>query len=825
VDGLRVLKFGGTSLSLPERIRRVAEVVAAQSARGPVVTVVSAMGGVTNALGAAAAAAAAGDPAWRELHEGLVERHVAAVEALDASPGVPAPSLREETGRILEGELRDLLHGVFLVREASPRTLDAIFSVGERLSALLLAAALREQGLPGEAVDAREVLVSDDSFGNARVLVEASGPRIRARFRGITQEGATLPVLTGFIAATPRGETSTLGRGGSDYTAAVVGAALGAEAIEIWTDVDGVMTADPRVVPNAFSLPGLTYAELMELSHFGAKVVYPPTVHPARDAGIPLVIRNTFNPDFPGTIIRERLPEGNGAPIRGIASIHRSALLRVEGDGIAGVPGIAERLFGALARKGISVILISQASSERSICLALEPASLPAARKAIDDEFALEQRVGMVDEVVVEEDCSILAVVGEGMRETPNISGRLFSILGEYGINVRAIAQGSSELNISVVVSQADEPAALRAVHDAFFFPGIRPARLFVAGVGRVGETLLRQLAEEGERLRIERGFHLTLVGLARRQRGVVDPSGIDPAAWREAVEAGEVTLPELVKAALDSPQRPRIFVDLTASEEPTHHYEALLKAGVSVVTANKRGVSGPGELYRRLQGAATRGSGLYIETTVGAGLPVLRTMADLMATGDRVERIEGVLSGTLSYLVGLAMEGGDFSALVREAHGIGFTEPDPRDDLSGTDVARKLVILARTAGLEVEPEEVVVEPLLPGPDWNHLSLEEFWERLPEMDGAMSARIAGARERGKRLRYLAEVRDGRASVGLQEVGPDHASWALHPGDNLIAVHSRHYRSTPLVVQGPGAGPEVTAGGVFADILRAVAETR
>lgn len=821
--GLRVLKFGGSSVSAPDRIRQVAGIVTRQAARGPVVVVVSALGGVTNDLVSAAAEAAAGRSGWRQGLEGIVRRHRQAFD--DLRGGDPEAPLAEELHRLLEVDLQDLLHGISLVREASPRTMDALLAHGELLSARLVALALRREGTAAEAVDARELLVSDDTFGNARVLPDASRPRIRNRFFRLGEPGEPIPVVTGFVAATAAGETSTLGRGGSDYTAAVLGAALQAAAIEIWTDVDGVMTADPRVVPNAFPLTELSYAELMELSHFGAKVVYPPTVHPARDAGIPLMIRNTFNPEAPGTSIRHDVAPAKGVPIRGIASIHRVALLRVEGDGMLGVPGTAHRLFGALGRRGVNIILISQASSERSICLAVDPADVEAARRVVGEEFALEYRIGLLDELVVEEDCSILAVVGEGMRTLPGIAGRVFRILGGHGINIRAIAQGSSELNLSMVVAGRDEPEALRAVHDAFFFPGVRPARLYVAGVGRVGEALLGQLAQRQERLREERGFHLTLAGVIRRRKGVIRSGGLDPSGWREEVEGGEADLEALVEAAIHAFPRPAVFVDLTADDAPVAHYARLLREGVSVVTANKRGVSGSGELYRTLREASARGGGLYTETTVGAGLPVLRTLADLVATGDRVERIEGVLSGTLSYLASRAMDEGPFSTLVREAHGVGFTEPDPRDDLSGMDVARKLVILARTVGMEIEPEAVEVEPMLPVDAWADLELEEFWRVLPEADAAMAARIREVKERGHRLVYLAEISGEGARVGLREVDPSHPCYTLPAGDNLFAIHSRHYRTTPLVIQGPGAGPDVTAAGVFADILRAAAESR
>jgi len=607
----------------------------------------------------------------------------------------------------------------------------------------------------------------------------------------------------------------------------VLGAVLNARCVEIWTDVDGVLSADPRLVPSAFPLPEVSYAELMELTHFGAKVVYAPTVHPARAAGIPLVIRNTFNPDIPGTRVVEGNPTPNGdQPIRGITSLPEIVLLRLEGPGIAGVPGIAQRLFGALAGEGISVILISQASSERSICFALDRQVVETARQAVSREFELERRVGILD-LVAEDDCAVLAVVGEGMRETPGISGRIFGILGRYGINVRAIAQGSSELNISVAVDREDEGAAIRAIHDAFFHPGTRPGLVFLAGVGGVGRALLDQLADSRERIRDGKGFNLAIGGIARSRRVVLDPSGIDPQGWEARLEQApeeEGALDRLVEAALASPRRPRVFVDLTAADAPTRRYEELLAAGISVVAANKRGPAGAGDRLLHLQKAARRGAGLYIETTVGAGLPVLRTLADLVATGDRVDRVEGVLSGTLSYLVAQAMEGGAFSDWVRKAHAAGFTEPDPRDDLGGMDVARKLVILARVAGFALEPDEVEVEPLLPDAGWLDLDLDQFWSRLPELDQVMAPRIERARSAGRRLAYVAEVSAEEARVGLREVDPGHAAWGLAPGDNLVAFHTKRYAPNPMVIQGPGAGPEVTAAGVFADILRAVAES-
>ncbi|MBI4538121.1 MAG: bifunctional aspartate kinase/homoserine dehydrogenase I [Gemmatimonadetes bacterium] len=816
---MQVLKFGGTSLGTPERVEVVAAIVAERARMAPIAMVVSAFARVTDTLVAAAAAAAGRDPSYRERLESLAERHRLAAEAL-ASPDERAAVLATVDG--YAEALRHLHRGVWLVQECSPRTLDTILSHGELLSAALVVAALRKADVAAEACDARSLIVTDASFGNARVQWEETGARIRAHFGS----AMALQVVTGFIGCTLGGETTTLGRGGSDYTAALVGAALDAEAIEIWTDVDGVMSADPRLVPNAFSIPLLSYVELLELSHFGAKVVYPPTLHPARERAIPLIIRNTLNPAFPGTRVVETAPAPEGHPVRGIASISRLALVRLEGDWMMGLPEIVERLFRALARDGIRVLLITQGSSGHSICFAVMPVDLERARARIEEEFGLERRAGLVDEPVVETDCSVIAAVGEGMRETPGVSGRLFGVLGRHGVNVRGIAQGSSELNISVVVGERDHARALRAIHDAFFAPGARAAKVFIAGVGRVGGVLVDQIARAAAELEERRWIRVAIAGLASRRRALLVPDGIDVSRWREALAEAEAdgALDALVAAAVASRDAPAVFVDCTASDAPVAHYERLLRSGVAIVSTNKRGFSGPLAGYRSLRAAASAGAGLYFGTTVGAGLPVLRTVADLVATGDRVHRIEGVLSGTLGYVLGEVMAGVALSRAVREAHERSLTEPDPREDLGGADVARKLVILAREAGFEVEPECVALEPLVEAGRWRELPLPAFWDALAGVDEEYGRRAEAARRNGRSLCHLARIEEGRCHAGIAEIGPEHPCGALRGTDNMVAIWSDRYASTPLVIRGPGAGPEVTAGGLFADLLRAVRES-
>ena len=824
-SGTVVMKFGGTSLETVDRIRDVVGLIRERAVRQPTVVVVSAMARVTNDLLEAARLATASDPGADAIIQAVCERHVAAADSL--TPGAERDAVIA-TLHAWTADVCSLLHGVSLVRDCSPRVLDAILAYGELFSSLVVAAALRAADVPAIAVDARTLIVTDDTFGRAVVARDETYARICT---GLVLD-RTVPVVTGFIAAAEDGSTTTLGRGGSDYTATLIGAALAATTIEIWTDVPGVMSADPRLVPQAFSLSSISYTELMELSHFGAKVVYPPAVSPARDAGVPLVIRNTLDPSFPGTSVLPTAlaPKGTAdmsrrSPVCGISSINRIALCRLEGAGMVGVPGIASRLFGALARDGISVILISQASSEHSICFALEPAAATRARRRVDSEFEVERRAGAIDPLTVEDGFAIIAAVGEAMRETPGIAGRLFDVLGRNGINVRAIAQGSSELNISLVVARTDEERALRLIHDAFFFPRTRVVQAFVAGTGRVGAALLDQLAGEADRLGERLGLRLIVSGIARRHVSVFRAEGVPLDRWRNEIEHATEPATRLLDAALRSPNAHRVFVDCTASATVADAYEPLLRHGIAIVTANKIALSGSMELYRRLRNAARQGNGMYSETTVGAGLPVLRPITDLVATGDIIARVEGVLSGTLSYLFASVMSGMSFSRAVREAHDLGFTEPDPRDDLSGRDVARKLLILGREAGFDIEPEQVRVEPALPGVEWAAMSEAGFWTELPTVDALFAQRRGEAKAAGATLSYIGSIDAAGAHVGLRQIPLEHPCAALSPGDNLIAVTSARYTERPLIIRGPGAGPDVTAAGVFADILRAAVESR
>ncbi len=842
---MQILKFGGSSLATAERIAAVVDILVERKGATKLAVVVSAMGGVTDTLAEAAQAAARGTDSYRQTCQELSTRHLAVAEAL-----APADELEELRGRIKRrlSEVEELLHGVYLVRESSARSLDLISSYGERLSADLVAAALHKRGVEAGYIDARHLIVTDADFGAAHVRMEPTNEKIRQHF------GAheALQVVTGFLGATDEGETTTLGRGGSDYTASLLGGALEAALIEIWTDVDGVMSADPRLVPDAFSLPALGYEELMELSHFGAKVVYPPTIHPARTGRIPLVIRNTFHPERSGTRVANNTPAGDSA-VRGIASIHDVALMRLEGDGMLGVPGVARRLFDALGRENVNVVLITQGSSEHSICFAVSPDDVARARKSVEEEFVFERRGEAIDPLVVERDLSVIAVVGAAMRERPGIAGRVFSVLGSEGVNVRAIAQGSSELNISLVISRDDETRALRAMHRTLFSRTTRCARLFVLGAGGVGSALLSQLAREKERIQSGMGLELRLCGLANSRHMALSAEGIDPESWREALDGGEASdLDAFAERCVSSPG-PRLLVDITANPETAALYRRVLPAGVAVVSTNKLPftaslkdfealVSRPGSEVKKKSVAAqsseagcsgarmqhdfrnqTLGRGaIYYETTAGAALPVVQTLRRLLETGDRLRRVEGVFSGTLSFLFHQVRSGKDFASAVREAHERGYTEPDPREDLRGMDVARKLLILARTAGLPMELDDITVAPLLPE-ELRNVPLDAFWKGLSALSEDIQARHERARANSKTLVYLASLDEGSATVGLADVDPLHPAASLEGTENVFVFTTERYQTQPLVIRGAGAGPEVTACGVFADILQACRE--
>jgi bifunctional aspartokinase / homoserine dehydrogenase 1 len=837
---MTILKFGGSSIATPDRIRNVVDIVERAFARnrGRIAVVFSAFGGVTDQLLGMSALAAEHREQYRESFTDLKKRHTEAVKRLIG------PKRRKiALAAVLEmlEELRETVHGVYLVKECSLKTRDFILSFGERLSSTIIAEAMKERGMNAEFCDSRPLVKTDAQFGSARVDIEATYRNIRGRFANRKPQAARkrtvlpkpgapkvprqqvegpLQVITGFIGTTRDDETTTLGRGGSDYTASLFGAALGADEIEIWTDVDGVMTADPRKVEKAFPVASLSYEEAMELSHFGAKVIYPPSIQPGMEKNIPLRILNSFRPEFEGTVIGRKSP--SPFLVRGISSIDDIALLLVEGGGMFGVVGFAHRLFGALARNRINLILISQASSEHSICLAVDPHAAKTAKKVIEEEFALELHAKKLDPVVIELHASIIAVVGENMRRQPGISARLFQALGKNGVNVLAIAQGSSELNISVVVPKADLAKSLNALHDAFFLSGAKTVNLFVLGTGLIGGTLLGQMSAHRETLLKAHALDLRIVGLGNVDKMAFDKNGIKIPSWKERLgsSAEKISLPEFAERMRRMNLPNSIFVDCTGSSKVVDLYEGILNGNISIVTPNKIANSGPYARYRRLRETAfRRGVKFLYETNVGAGLPVINTLNDLVASGDVILKIEAVLSGTLSFIFNSFKGDKTFSRVVAEARSKGLSEPDPREDLSGRDFARKLLILGREIGLPLEPEDIKVERILPEKCRKAPSIDAFFRELEKCDGAFEARRKSAAAKGRALRFIGSLENGRAGVSLVEVAADHPFYHLSGSDNMIVFTTERYRERPLVIKGPGAGAEVTAAGVFADVIR------
>lgn len=811
---MKILKFGGSSVARPERIVQIADILKAYYARGEKFAVVfSAFGGVTDALIQMSKLAAKGNEAYYEAFETFSGRHLDAVRQLLQDP------FREQVLQELENNhevLKNLLYGVFLVREASPRTMDYVLSFGERNSAFIISYYLRQQGINATYLDARKIIKTDKHFGNATVDLDLTYHKISEHF----SQNPEVQVVTGFVASAKGGLTTTLGRGGSDYTASLLAAGLEAEAIEIWTDVDGVLTTDPRKVKRAFTIPSLTYAEAMEMSHFGAKVIYPPTLQPALKKGIPLYIKNTFNPDFIGTKV-SATSDPNGRAVKGISSIPYIALLTLQGSGLFGVPGIAGRLFSALAQSGINIILITQGSSEHSISFAVQPKVATRAKESVERAFEYEMTMGIIDPVKLENDLSVVAVIGERMRYQPGISGRMFQALGKNGINAIAIAQGSSELNISVVINRHDEAKALNALHEAFFLSDTNELHLFMVGVGLIGSTLLDQIKAQADYLREARALEVRVVGLANSRQMLLQEDGIDLEHWKTLLEDSDtpMNMHDFVNRMNQMNLSNSVFVDNTASDQITDYYESILDASISISTPNKIATSSAYLKYERLQNIARKRGVLFrYETNVGAGLPVIGTLNDLTTSGDRIRKIEAVLSGSLSFIFNNFDSSSSFSTIVREAREKGYTEPDPREDLGGFDVRRKLVILAREAGIPLEPEQVDITPILPAACREAADVDAFFAELEKADDHFTSLVRQAEEENKVLRMVGTLDGSEARIALEAVDSTHPFYTLSGSDNMIVFTTDRYHERPLVVRGPGAGAEVTAAGVFAEII-------
>lgn len=804
-------KFGGSSLADAQRIAHVADVLIARQETQQM-TVVSAMQGVTDALiSLVHVASQDADRARADLDE-LINRHRKTAATL---LGVQSSDALAEVERDWV-DLAALLRSVNLLGHPSADLLDYVQGLGEVWSAQMLAAVLRERGVAATWLDAREVLVVEP--GQLGMAVDWKGSEQRlATWRAA--HGESVVIITGFVARTGDGRPTTLGRNGSDYSGAIFARLFEAAELHIWTDVDGVLSADPRLVPDAVLLPRMSYDEAFELAYFGAKVVHPGTMSPVLEAGIPVWVRNTFKPEVSGTRIGpEQEPGLEQGPVKGLTIAPALALVQVEGTGMIGVPGTAERVFGALRGANVSVVMISQASSEHSICCAVKANEAERAVNVLRDAFARELSAGLVQSIEAEAGVAVLAAVGDGMAGHPGVAARLFAGLAHAEVNVRAIAQGGSERNISVAIKESDATRALRAVHSGFWLSP-QTISIGVIGPGQVGSAFLEQLSAAAGRLLTQHQLDLRLRGIAGSSRMHLAERRVEWGQWREHyLEAAEPLDLQAFAQHIQASHLPHaMIIDCSASPDVAAHYAEWLAAGIHVVTPNKQAGSAPLEQYRATREACKRAHWRY-EATVGAGLPVIGTLRDLIDTGDQILAIEGIFSGTLSYLFNNFDGSTPFSELVLDARARGFTEPDPRDDLSGLDVARKLVILAREWGKDLELKDVDLVGLVPD-SLASLSREDFLARIAELDETLSERIGGARERGKVLRFVAKVDDQGASVGLVELPNDHAFAHLKPTDNVVQFTTTRYRNNPMVVQGPGAGPDVTAAGVFADLLR------
>ncbi len=812
---MRVLKFGGSSVGTPERISSVIDILSEYRQRKIRFAVVSsAFQGVTDGLIAVSKKAVNRDETYRKGFANLKELHLHAVDILVHDKN--ADELKSKVNLLLN-ELEEILHGIFLVKELTLRTLDFVMSFGERLSCTIIAGAMNERGIDSESLDSRTIIKTDDNFGNAKVNFELTDKNISEHFA----KHKKIQIVTGFIGSTDKGETTTLGRGGSDYSASIIGAALNAEEIEIWTDVDGILTADPRKVSDSYSLNAVTYEEAMEMSHFGAKVIHPPTMKPALIKKIPIRIKNTFNPSFEGTLIAESEQETSFS-VKGISSIDDITLLRITGSGMVGVVGVASRIFGALARASVNVILITQASSEHSVCFAVLPQHGKQSKKIIEEEFKWEIRDGMIDEVIVEPDVSIIAVVGENMRHTPGISGKVFRALGKNGINIVAIAQGSSELNISLVIPKADLKKALNVLHNSLFLSKRKVLNLFLVGPGLVGSALLRLLIDRNVYVSDKLHTNIKVAGLLNRKKMFFDEKGIDLKSWEASLGNAKETsnLEKFVERMKEMNLPNSILVDCTATGNVVKHYLEVLNSSISIVTPNKiANTQGYDQFIALKEAASKKNVQFRYGTNVGSALPVISTLKDIIANGDEVIKIEGIFSGTLSFIFNTLKEKDSFSEVVKLAKERGYTEPDPRDDLSGLDMARKLLILIRESGFQFELKDIEIEKLISRESEKAKSIDEFFERLRKDDGRIIQRKKNAAARNCMLSYIARYENGKARLAIEEIDKNHPFSNLTNSENIVAFTTKNYWRNPLIIRGQGAGADFTATGILSDILR------
>ena len=803
---MKVLKFGGTSVESASAIRKVRDIILQETT--DIIVVVSALGGITDKILKAARVAASATEDYHPILAEIKDRHFTTINEL-FNGSAPIKNIAEE---LLE-ELEQILTGITLVGELTPKTLDRIAGIGERISSHLIA-----QFIPGAIrKDSSELIQTDNNFGKAGVNFQVTNKNIRDVFHSFTG----IAVVPGFIAKNAKGEFTTLGRGGSDFTAAIFAAALEVKSLEIWTDVNGFMTADPRVITKAYTIPELTYSEAMELSHFGAKVIYPPTILPVYQKGIPIRVKNTFNPQNAGTLILQGTKTPRERPIKGISSISGISLLTLQGLGMVGVTGISMRLFTALARVNVNVILISQASSENSISVAIDEHMVEFAENSIRNEFEKEILSGQVSKVDVEGGLSIVAIVGENMKHTTGVAGKLFSTIGKNGINIIAIAQGASELNISWVVKTSELRKTLNVVHESFFLSENVELNVFLLGVGTVGSNLLQQLQKQQPKLLAEKHLKIKLTGVANSKKMAFLRDGLDMMSYSSVLDESQTKsgIREFIGEMKTMNIYNSVFVDCTASEDVASFYSEILQSNISIVTANKVAASSSYSNYIGLKNMAKeKGVKFLFETNVGAGLPIINTLNDLVNSGDSILKIEAVLSGTLNFIFNTVSAEVPLSRTIRMAKEMGYSEPDPRLDLNGVDVARKILILARESGYPLEMENITIERFVPD-EFFEGSLDDFWKNVPKLDEIFEVKRQRLEAENKKWRFVATYENGKAHIGLKEVDARHPFYDLEGSNNLVMYTTERYHEFPMLIKGYGAGASVTAAGVFADLIK------
>ena len=808
---MKVLKFGGSSVANSENINKVMQIIGEQSKDQTLAVVVSAFGKTTDNLLFVADKALENITEAKEKLSEIHELHQQVVRDLIYNQKVEVDEYVSE----IFSELNSIIEGVYLLQELSERTTAKISSFGERLSSYIIGKAINER-VNGDYYDSRLLIVANNSYLNAQVDYKATNKKIRDFFKKNSND---ITVVGGFIASNKKGETTTLGRGGSDFSAAILAGSLGAEELQIWTDVSGMFTANPKLVKQAFPIKEISYEEAMELSHFGAKVLYPPTIQPVLHQEIPIRIKNTFEPENDGTLIAKT--SSNNRVIKGISYIDNISLITIEGSGLVGFLGFSKRLFSALSGFSINVVLITQASSEHSICVGIYDKDAEAAQQVLNDEFEVELLKKKIKPVTIENDLAIIAIVGDYMKNHQGLSGQMFSALGRNNVNVRAIAQGSSEKNISAVIKKADAKKALNTLHEQFFETQTKQLNLFVTGVGNVGKRFLAQIKQQKEFLKKNLKLQVRVVGISNSKKMVFKSSGLDLSKWESLLENGEPsTLQSFYERAKSYNLRNSVFVDNTANEKVAGMYGNYFKESISVVTCNKIAASSEFENYKSLKKTASEYNAQFLfETNVGAGLPIIDTLKHLIASGDRVHTIQAVLSGTLNYVFNNYDGKNTFKEVVQNAHALGFTEPDPKIDLSGIDVVRKILILARESGYQLDLSDVTNNAFLSDETLSTKDNDAFFDSLEKFEEHFKVLVQNAHEKNCRLKYVAQFKDGKASVGLKEIPTDHPFYNLEGSDNIVLFYTDRYPSQPLQIKGAGAGADVTASGIFADIIR------